>query len=323
MMSHKVRKSLSLLPLLALLFVLAGCYLNQSYGTGVVIPTSPAPSGAYLYKVFMLSAQEGWATGATFSVTGSPQKAMLAHYTGGAWQEVPVNTPLFSLYFTDPSNGWAVGLGGTIIHYDGTVWSSVRSPTKAVLRDVILRSATVGWAIGDRIILHYDGQHWTGEPTSARLMSLSLVSVDEGWAVGENGVILHLGGDQWISVPSPTSQDLNNVFMVSSSDGWAVGANGTVLHYNGSEWSLVQGTGSTGGYSVSMSSATNGWASGEDGRVMHYQGGRWTINTQDTIEGYDLSSIAMVSAAEGWAVGQKNIIRHYQQGTWSTFATLP
>jgi photosystem II stability/assembly factor-like uncharacterized protein len=325
-MGYRVQKAIPFLMLLAVLCALAGCQgLQQHNVYGVVPATVPpiAPPGAYLYHVFMLSAQEGWATGATFSSTGSPQKAMLVHYTGGSWQEIPVSTPMFGLFFTSPTNGWAVGLHGAIMHYDGTSWTSVTSPTTYVLRDVVLSSANDGWAVGDHTILHYNGQTWTDQFIGATLMALALVSADEGWAIGESGEIWHLSGGQWNRAQTPTSNDLNGIFMLSASEGWAVGANGAVLHYSGGAWSFAQSPNSTEWYSVSFTSPTDGWASGEDGTVMHYHGGQWTINSKDTIKGYDLSSIAMVSADEGWAVGQKNIIRHYQQGTWSTFAILP
>ena len=324
-MSHRMLKLLPLLALLALLVPFAGCADTQHNIYGVVPRNVPpiAPPGAYLYKVFMLSAQEGWATGATFDTKGAPQKAMLAHYTGGSWTEVPVSTPLFSLYLTSPTNGWAVGLHGAIMHYDGTSWTAVASPTTAILRDVVLDSANDGWAVGEGVILHYDGQHWVLAQPGPLLLGLSLSAPGEGWAVGEIGALYHLSGGQWTAVQSSTTEDLSGVFMVSATEGWAVGANDTLLHYAGGVWSYVQSPVSTSWYSVSLSSATEGWASGEDGVMMHYQAGQWTSSKRDSATGYDLSSVAMVSADEGWAVGQKNIVRHYLNGAWTTYGFLP
>ena len=44
-----------------------------------------------------------------------------------------------------------VGCGsydGTIIHWDGSSWSTVTSPTTAILESVYMISSTEGWAVG-------------------------------------------------------------------------------------------------------------------------------------------------------------------------------
>jgi hypothetical protein len=55
---------------------------------------------------------------------------------------------------------YAVGAGGTILHYDGTSWLSEPSGTLALLADVVIRTRTDG-------------------------------SFRDAWAVGANGTILH------------------------------------------------------------------------------------------------------------------------------------
>jgi hypothetical protein len=47
-----------------------------------------------------------------------------------------------------PSEGWAVGGGGAIWHYDGTTWRAVASPTHTDLLAVAMVSASEGWAGG-------------------------------------------------------------------------------------------------------------------------------------------------------------------------------
>ena len=56
---------------------------------------------------------------------------------------------------------WAVGLAGTILHYDGTSWSPVSSPTAETL-----------WSV------------WGSAP-------------DDVWAAGGNGTLLRWNGEAW------------------------------------------------------------------------------------------------------------------------------
>jgi len=94
------------------------------------------------------------------------------------------------------NEGWAVGSGGTILHYSGGSWGTVTSPT-------------IEW-----------------------LSSVFMVIPGEGWAVGAKGTILHYSGGSWSTVTSPTTTNwLNSVFMVCTGEGWAVGDKGMILGY--------------------------------------------------------------------------------------------
>lgn len=57
----------------------------------------------------------------------------------GTWQPVasPVTSgTLYAIYAAAANDIWAVGTGGVIIHYDGTAWSQVQSPTTKTLRNI-------------------------------------------------------------------------------------------------------------------------------------------------------------------------------------------
>jgi hypothetical protein len=45
---------------------------------------------------------------------------------------------------------WAVGKAGTILHWNGSAWSTVPSPTSADLDAVFGADACDVWAVGDR-----------------------------------------------------------------------------------------------------------------------------------------------------------------------------
>ena len=98
-------------------------------------------------------------------------------------------------------------------------------PCHQHLQSVFMFSATDGWAVGYYgTVLHWNGSAWTKvtSPTTYDLYSIAMVSATDGWAMGKNGTILHWNGSAWTKVTSPTTYDLRSIAMVSATDGWAV-----------------------------------------------------------------------------------------------------
>jgi hypothetical protein len=122
-------------------------------------------------------------------------------------------------------------------------------------------SNTTGHA--DTLILHWNGTSWSkvASPSPGHLRnylySVSAVSGSDAWAVGyytKHGLtytlILRWNGTSWTrqASPSPSSSDnvLSGVSAVSGRDAWAAGSyrNNTtgatdtlILHWNGTSWS--------------------------------------------------------------------------------------
>jgi hypothetical protein len=182
-------------------------------------------------------------------------------------------------------DAWAVGtqtVSGRrdtlILHWTGTAWSQVTSPspgTSDVLTGVSADSAQDAWAVGyyrhggatDTLILHWNGTAWsqmTSPSPGAHENQLSGVSADSGtdaWAVGTwvhgrpahgnfRPLILRWNGTSWSQVPGPglhsSDSFLAGVSTVSGSDAWAAGSvlrnvtlDTLVLHWNGTAWSRV------------------------------------------------------------------------------------
>jgi hypothetical protein len=93
---------------------------------------------------------------------------------------------------------------GTILHFDGATWSKMESPVRGNLNAIYGFSSNDVWAVGDRAIIHYDGNGW---------------SVPAEWHIGDGG--------------------LNSMWGRSTNDIFAVGFKGRVLRYNGREWSAT------------------------------------------------------------------------------------
>jgi len=174
-------------------------------------------------------------------------------------------TALTDVYMLSSSDGWAVGTGGKILHWNGATWSVVSSPTGETLNSVFMISSTDGWIVGhDGTILHWDGTTWNDVsiPPSFTLWDVFMLSNNNGWAVGAAGIIIKWDGTSWSPITSPTTSALYSVFMISPTDGWAVGE-GEIIHWGGSSWSPVDDPLTENVYrSVFMIDSNEGWAVG-------------------------------------------------------------
>lgn len=107
-----------------------------------------SPTTDRFLSVRMLSATDGWIVGENDSV--------ILHYDGDSWSEVD-NPALGGLYDVDfGSPGRIVGQDGIILAFDRTTWAADYSPTTNWLTAVDMLSETEGWAVGNGgSILHY------------------------------------------------------------------------------------------------------------------------------------------------------------------------
>ncbi len=257
-----------------------------------------------------------------------------------------------------PTDGWAVGDNGTIIHWDGYAWSTVPSPTTQTLNAVSMVSATDGWAVGDGgTILHWDGHAWSRIPSpTADTLRDVMVSATDGWAIGglsscssfgcvTTSIILHWNGQVWSSVPSPTNALLSSIAMLSTNDWWFAGTTqstvscertgcyctsvSTFLHWNGQMWSVMSGPAipsiscpatPLAVSSIAMVVPTQGWATGSLG-ILYWNGQIWTGNSSLVPDwSGETSALVMVTSSEGWAVdlGGAGTILHCSDGIWKS-----
>jgi hypothetical protein len=254
---------------------------------------SPTPAGGgALYAVSATSASNAWAVGGSDS---TPGKTEILHWNGTAWKQVPSPTPagggaLFGVSATSASNAWAVGCAGNCfqgfggiktltLHWNGTAWKQVPSPSPAPgssLSSVAATSASNAWAVGctafcflsssspATVILHWNGTAWKQVPSPAgaktgALNGIAASSAHNVWVVGCSGhcfgpmattatMTMHWNGTAWKRVPSPSPAPdslLTAVTTTSASDAWAVGytrgANfkTLIMHWNGTAWKRV------------------------------------------------------------------------------------
>jgi hypothetical protein len=157
---------------------------------------SPSPSvpDNQLFAVHMTSATDGWAVGLGSGSLGADVTLVL-HWNGTAWTQVPSPTPglrnggglLTGVSALTGSDAWASGFyntnsggeGTLLLHWNGTSWTQVPSPTPrpggstggSFLNGVDMVATGDVWSAGGTLfdstgrertlLLHWNGMAWT------------------------------------------------------------------------------------------------------------------------------------------------------------------
>ncbi len=264
----------------------------------------------------------------------------------GPWVSFPApgEHTLLSAAFPAEDHGWAVGLAGQILEWNGNEWKRIESGVVDNLHDIDCLTENDCWVVGTRgMILHWDGSAWRmiPSPTHYDLYSVDFLNHNLGWIAGgmiaddiehftANRIILKWDGNSWKRVPTPyvypLAFSLDAIAMVDENDGWATGT-GNLLHWNGTRWleqqylSLPDPEKEISFKSIAVLSKDDIWMVGDAssidaenafilaGAIYHWDGKQWKEVKRTTLP---LSSITMVNPVYGWAVGgddQTNIGR--------------
>lgn len=207
-----------------------------------------------------------------------------AHFDGKTWLELaepPVTTEdLNAVWASSPTNAWAVGVGATLLHYDGQWTAAPKPPNTDVLFAVWGSSASDVFAVGvgKNRILHFDGNAWLPMASTGTngLMAVWGSGPKDVWAAGGKGELQRYDGAVWTAVTSPTDKTLVGIWGSSATDVWAVGDAG-VFHFDGSKW--AQSLPSTFGAKMTAIWGTGPkdiWVAGGAKSLQHYDGSAWT-----------------------------------------------
>ena len=194
--------------------------------------------------------------------------------------------------------------------------------TLNTLRDIWNFSTTSMIAVGDfGTVLSYNGKIWTAQvtDTTEHLNAIWAANATNAWAVGNNGTILKWDGAAWLPQTSDTTENLLAVWGTSASHLVAVGANGTVLLYNGISWS-PQTSGTTETLrGVWGTAANNVYAVGDAGKIIRWNGTNWTAQTSTTTDA--LNAVWGTSTTNIYAVGASGRILRSTNGTaWAALS---
>ncbi len=251
-----------------------------------------------------------WGSSAT-DVFAVGMGGTILHYDGTKWLPMTSGTTkdLNAVWGSSGSDVFAVGADGTILHYDGTSWSSMSSGTTYSLTCVWGSSATDVWADG-MVFSHYDGSTWTQTNLATGSQDIWGTSGSNIYAAGDNGGIVHYDSLNWSGMTTPVSNILYGIWGSSNSDIFAVGHYGTIIHYNGTAWSSMNSGSTIIHYWDVWGSAWNDvWAVGGGGVILHYGGNKWTADTSGTSK--HLYGIWGASSSQVFVVGSQGTILRY------------
>jgi hypothetical protein len=136
---------------------------------------------ATLRSIIMVDSMSGWIVG------GDGNSGVILNLNGTTWNNYTnisfnpsmdmtnitgndtVNATLYSLSMTDVDSAWAVGGNGTVLFWDGNVWSGQTGISSSDLKSVFMLHALTGimdiaWAVGNGgAILGWTGTVWIPE----------------------------------------------------------------------------------------------------------------------------------------------------------------
>ncbi len=279
-------------------------------GTAWSVVPSPSPGGrpgSRLESVDAISANDVWAVG-TYVTVGHQLTILVEHWNGTSWRRVatPIlrgSSALASVSATSPTDIWAVGyrlitlqkpIYTLAMHWDGSTWSRVATPTpKNAMRGLLGVDSTgtaSGWAVGytlaasggkpNALAERWNGRAWhqVAVPVPryrvAELAGVSVVAPGNVWAVGSRqpdetrhsyALVEHFTGRHWHSVPVPGLGSYSSLSSVSGDapdDVWAVGTRGprdsprsVLVHWDGRAWRVYGGPGAE---SATLNAVTTG-----------------------------------------------------------------
>ena len=289
--------------------------------------------------ISLVSSSEGWIVAtaqpgpiSTLARRGATGYTLLS-------SNVPTTVDLNAVYMLSASDGFAVGDGGVIIRWNGSMWNALASPVAPLndIRGVWLASTADGWAVGDGgIILRWTGAGWNfyqTSPVAAQLNEIHGSSSGQVWAVGNDPdgagaippvTIRWTGGPAWTDV-SPVgvanNVDLEAVFTISPTLAFAVGGAvgaATLIKWDGAIWgSIAPGT-TNKLFSTWWVSSTEGWAVGASGTVIHCTGAGPVCATETSGVSVQLNGVQALTSTNVWAVGNGGTIIHRDGTGWSS-----
>jgi hypothetical protein len=215
-----------------------------------------------------------------------------------------VSEDLNSTVVVSSDNLWAVGAGGTVIHNDGTGWSTVDVGTSEDLTDICFIDASNAYIVGEGgTVISYDGTTWTivDIGTTADLFAVDFSNLDNGVVVGEAGLIYTFLSGTWSEVETGDDNDLLDVQIIGTNTAWACGMDNVVVTNSNGDW-VVEEVGNKDHFAIYMADANTGWIGGQSGKIYRWNGIEWFEEgspSSDDIFSIDFNGTTGYAACEG------------------------
>ena len=242
-------------------------------------------------------------------------------FDGTNWtrQTTPTSFTITGITFVDANNGWAIGMGGHIVHSTdgGATWTEQTSGVTENLRGIDCPTTSFCVVVGaaqTQLVTTNGGTTWSLKPPIGINYHLAVecVSTTTCWTVGSDGHVFRsdVGGNEWVPQVSGTTAHLRSISCLDQQRCWAAGDSGTIIRTTngGTTWSTIP-TGSTQRiYAVTMMSSSIGYA-GTDTAVWKTTDGGTTWTTLPTPSGLIYQSVSCISTTECIAAADRVTLR--------------
>ncbi len=226
---------------------------------------------------------------------GDPGDALILWHDGSSWWRMPIDAPtLWWVHGFTHNDVWAVGEQGTILHFDGSAWTTVTTGAAYTLWGIWGEDPNELWAVGGTVdgktpsvLLHYDGMDWTEVPDVGMKGELFFkiwgTSAKDIYIVGDGGALVHYNGTSWERQDSGTTARLITVHGSGPDDVYVVGGlnQSVVLHKDETGWSSIY-IGTAGGMMGVCATTEQVLITGWFGETAVGRPGNWKVQRQIT-----------------------------------------
>lgn len=216
----------------------------------------------------------------------------------------PTGRTLNGVDMISPTEAWAVGEAGTIVHTTdgGSTWTIQNSGTSEPLNAVHFKDALHGWAVGNIPLYTTDGgRTWNaGTGIPGTVYNVEFADLNTGFATRGLNYLYKTsdGGRNWSFVQMPFN--INRIQFFDSLNGIASGDGGVLRSTDGGRtWNIWATT--HGGYFINFN---EGWFLTENRAERTTDGGRtWQSQTVPPEAQTSTYTYKFLDSQHGWAAG--------------------
>ena len=238
--------------------------------------------------------------------------ASFSHAQNWYLQNSNYSGQLKGIHMISPTQGWACGDAGAILHTTnaGTTWSLL-TLTAADLQQIVFKDANIGIVVGDNGIIFTTtngGTNWISKnsSTSLQLRGASFAGGSTFFAVGDDGAAVKStdDGNTWTTLNSGTTERLLSVAAVDQNV-WVGARNGLMLFSNngGTTLTSMSNPATDDIKDIQFIDGSIGFACGSNSFFMYTSNGGsvWTSRSAGIVVG--LNGLHFINQNEGWTVG--------------------
>ncbi len=230
---------------------------------------------------------------------------------GWCWvYPLPQGYDLAGIVGSSASDVWVFVASGTILHYDGTGWTSSAAPGGCGSVSSTFQTASNNiWVAGSSCGMHWDGSTWSTAPTVGAIGGLAANDIWMAWS--------HWDGSQWTAKPAPTSSWGTIAFGGSGSTTLTVSATGGIAQWLGTSWGIAD-AGTHPANAAVVIDATHVVLAQNAGQVSLWNSGTWTTLTTPAATNWDF--VTATSPSDIWVASHEYGAHyaHWDGSSWSS-----